>query len=58
MKQDVKVQLRLPQNLHKWIVKWASENNRSMNKQIVTALEERMQMQLKTEPLPAKNLGG
>lgn len=42
MKNEAKVQLRLPADVHQWVVKWAAENDRSMNGQIVSLLREKM----------------
>lgn len=38
--ETVKVQLRIPLELHEKIVEWAKKSHRSMNKQILAALEE------------------
>lgn len=45
-----KVQLRIPPALHEWIVQWAKENHRSMNAQILMALDEIRRSQTKTAP--------
>ena len=46
MKQEsIKLQLRLPPDVHQWLIKFAAENDRSMNSQIITILKERMREQ-------------
>ncbi|MBV6447071.1 Arc family DNA-binding protein [Nitrosomonas sp.] len=45
MKDHLKVQLRLPLDVHQWLVKFAAENDRSMNSQMITILKERMREQ-------------
>ena len=45
MKQGAKVQLRLPADIHQWLVKWAATNDRSMNGQMIAMLREEMRKQ-------------
>lgn len=49
MKDHIKVQLRLPLDVHQWLVKFAAENDRSMNSQMITILKERMREHVKNE---------
>ena len=42
MKTEAKVQLRLPADVHQWLVKFAADNDRSMNGQMVAILREKM----------------
>lgn len=42
MKHEAKVQVRLPQDVHAWIVNFASRNDRSMNGQIIQILRNMM----------------
>lgn len=42
MKHEAKVQLRLPADVHQWVVKWAQDNDRSMNGQLISLLREKM----------------
>jgi hypothetical protein len=48
--KTVKVQLRIPEDLHAKIIDWGKRSHRSMNGQIVAALEEMLQAQMKTAP--------
>lgn len=48
MKQEAKVQLRLPADVHQWLVKFAAENDRSMNGQVVSILREKMREQIES----------
>lgn len=45
--KTVKVQLRVPEELHQRIVDWASKNHRSMNGQIVAVLDEYLRVENK-----------
>lgn len=56
--KTVKVQLRIPEELHVRIVEWASKSHRSMNGQILAALDGMLQEQIKTvtNPSPSKEL--
>ena len=45
MHVDAKLQLRLPQDLKKWLEEDAVRNDRSMNGQVVAVLRERMTAQ-------------
>lgn len=47
MNQDKKVQLRLPKDVHQWLVIFSAENSRSMNGQMITLIREKMQEQIK-----------
>jgi hypothetical protein len=46
MQQGVKLQLRLPQDIKKWLEEDSLKNDRSMNRQVVAVLRERMSMQM------------
>lgn len=48
--KTVKVQLRIPEDMHIRIVEWGKKSHRSMNGQIVAALEEMLELQNKTAP--------
>ncbi|WP_022952677.1 Arc family DNA-binding protein [Leucothrix mucor] len=49
--KTAKTQVRLPAATHQWIVKAASENNRSMNGEIVRMLNEVIERE-KEKPKP------
>lgn len=48
-----KVQLRLPEDVHQWLVQWAAANDRSMNGQIVWSLRREMQREARKKKPPA-----
>lgn len=45
MKYEAKVQLRIPEDVHRWLVGFAAANDRSMNGQMVSLLRDKMQEQ-------------
>ena len=46
---EVKTQLRMPENTHKWITKRARNNGRSMNAEINRILKAEQQREEETE---------
>ena len=46
MPSDAKLQLRLPQDIKKWLEGDALRSDRSMNSQVVAILRERMEKQV------------
>lgn len=57
MEKPALVQLRIPRELHRWVIQWAKENHRSMNGQILAKLDEIRQEQNETvtPPVPSKD---
>lgn len=43
MKNDVKIQLRLPRDVRDWFAGYSASHDRSMNGQMIVLLRERMQ---------------
>jgi hypothetical protein len=59
MTHEAKIQLRLPTDVHQWIVEHAKQNDRSMNGQMIAILREEMKKHSTPETKPvAKMLGG
>lgn len=58
MVEVLKVQLRLPADVHQWLVKWSKQNDRSMNGQMVAMLREKMRELDNRDGPTAGTLGG
>lgn len=43
MKNEVKIQLRLPLDVRDWFAQYSARNDRSMNGQMIVLLREKMQ---------------
>ncbi len=56
MTVSTKLQLRLPQDVKKWLEEDAALNDRSMNGQVIAVLRERMKSQAPVNQ-PAQSVG-
>ena len=54
MQASVKLQLRLPEDVKKWLEEDARRNSRSMNGQVVAVLRDRMKTQAIADQLAAQ----
>ncbi|MCP3022277.1 Arc family DNA-binding protein [Cupriavidus basilensis] len=49
MDDPVKLQVRLPKDIHEWLAAFAIENDRSLNGQVVAILRRRMSEEKSTQ---------
>ncbi|MDP9651692.1 Arc family DNA-binding protein [Paraburkholderia caledonica] len=56
MKDEAKIQLRLPADIRDWFKQYSDQRNRSMNGQMIELIKEKREAE--KEKAPNANLGG